>query len=750
MIRIEENISSFLAENLKKIDLSRVEVALEHETIRIRNGKISDLNHPKVFEPKQEHKFITTDFSESQMEFITPVYCSSDELYNFSNTLYDISALEIEEDEVLWPYSMPCFIGSDEEIREAIFKDDEKGVKAYNYRKHLTKRYGKRKQTISGIHFNFSICDVFMNKLIENGVSKNDVYLKIIRNYKKYKFLTALLLGASPVCDKSLLNEELEPQVSIRNGKFGYRNLENLNIDYSSVESFIATVEDNISRGKINDERELYETIRIKTKSKDLLNDLKTDGIRYVEIRNIDINPYEKGGISIKQIEFLKYLIFYCLIKEENVDFVDDFDALNDFVCESFDVNSLIRFSKNEVTILELLKKILNDMLVTFKNLNVNVDTLEEYLKDVNNDNFLYKKVYNDINENGYEKFLLELAKQYKLDAFNNRFKLYGFTDMELSTQILMKESIKYGIDVEVVDIFDNFIKLSKNGKVEYVKQATKTSVDNYVTVCAMENKVVTKKILAERNIKVPMGSDFLDFDKAFLYAKDLGGNFVVKPKSTNFGLGINIFKETPDINDIKKAVEIAFSHDKTIIVEEFIEGNEYRFLVIGDETVGVLNRVPANVLGDGKLSIKELVEIKNQNSLRGYGYKTPLEKIKIDDNVKIFLNSQSLDENYVPKNGETIYLRQNSNVSTGGDSIDLTDDVHDKFKKIAVEASKAIGAKICGVDIIIKDFKDPDSNYSIIELNFNPAIHIHSYPFKGKERKIAKEILKTLEFITN
>ncbi len=86
--------------------------------------------------------------------------------------------------------------------------------------------------------------------------------------------------------------------------------------------------------------------------------------------------------------------------------------------------------------------------------------------------------------------------------------------------------------------------------------------------------------------------------------------------------------------------------------------------------------------------------------------------------------------------------------MSTGGDSIDHTDFVHQKYKDIAVMASRAIGAKICGVDIIIDDYTNPDSEYSIIELNFNPAIHIHSYPYKGKERNIAIKILKLLELI--
>ncbi|HJF35819.1 MAG TPA: bifunctional glutamate--cysteine ligase GshA/glutathione synthetase GshB, partial [Clostridium perfringens] len=250
-------------------------------------------------------------------------------------------------------------------------------------------------------------------------------------------------------------------------------------------------------------------------------------------------------------------------------------------------------------------------------------------------------------------------------------------------------------------------------------------------------------------NIKVPNGSEFDNIDDAISEIDNfINKPIVIKPKSTNFGTGISIFPQGANKEDITSAFEIAFKYDNTVLVEEFISGKEYRFLVIGDKVVGILHRVPANVVGDGEKSIRQLVEIKNQSPLRGKGYKTPLEKINLDENAALFLKHRGLDFDYIPKKDETVYLRENSNISTGGDSIDYTDDIHQEFKDIAVKSSKAIGAKICGVDMMIDDYTNRDSQYAIIELNFNPAIHIHSYPYIGVEREIAKEILKLLEFI--
>jgi len=184
-------------------------------------------------------------------------------------------------------------------------------------------------------------------------------------------------------------------------------------------------------------------------------------------------------------------------------------------------------------------------------------------------------------------------------------------------------------------------------------------------------------------------------------------------------------------------------------MIEEFIPGLEYRFLVVDDEVAAILHRVPANVTGNGSLNIKELVDEKNRNPMRGKGYVTPLETIVLGSFEVDYLTSQGKDINYVPVEGEVVYLRENSNLSTGGDSIDFTDDILDDYKVIAVESARAVGAKICGADIIISDVKArPDrNNHSIIELNFNPILHAHAYPSQGQNRHVEDNVLDLLGF---
>ncbi|MDP4089279.1 MAG: bifunctional glutamate--cysteine ligase GshA/glutathione synthetase GshB [Bacillota bacterium] len=327
---------------------------------------------------------------------------------------------------------------------------------------------------------------------------------------------------------------------------------------------------------------------------------------------------------------------------------------------------------------------------------------------------------------------------------------LTDYESMELSTQILMREALERGIKVDILDETDNFIRLVKGNKVEYIKQATKTSADSYIAPLIMENKEVTKLLLCEAGINVPQGVLVHSIAEGLgSYAKFQNKDIVIKPKSTNFGEGVFILKKTEPLEAYKRALEAAFELESSIIIEEFFEGKEYRFLVIGGEVPAVLHRVPANVTGNGADNIMKLVQEKNRNPLRGSGYSKPLEKIRLGDVEKSYLQLQDRTFEYVPAEGEIVYLRENSNISTGGDSIDYTDDVLEDYKEIALKAAKAVGAQICGADIIIKDIKEnPDfQNYSIIELNFNPALHIHRYPYIGKERYVEKKVLDLLGF---
>ena len=764
-----------LKNKFNKEEIMAASFGIERESLRVNpKGKLAQTKHPEAFGDKIINPYITTDFSESQVELITPNLSTVQETYNFLNALYDMTALNIG-DELLWPQSTPCNIPEDKEIPIAEYCDCDKCHEARAYREELFKKYGGKTQLISGIHYNFSFEEDFIQKLYKETQTelsyqyfKDSVYLKIVRNYLTYRWLLIYLIGAAPafhesfIADDNKLKEEVENEsytnegaISYRNGTSGYKNPHDLYPDYTTTKTYLESINRFVEEGSIQNYKELYSQIRPKAKDNtQLLKSLEEEGILYIEVRSIDINPFEKGGIAITDLEFLHLFMLYLLIKEESPNQAENWQAEANnnqrYIAEKGLLD--IQLSRNGKAIrkVDWALEILEEMLIMNSELELGkASIIEEMIEKVKNPELTYAyRIQERCKEQGFITAHLELAKSYKEDAYKNRYKFYGYEDMELSTQILMKEAIMQGIKVEVLDRYDNFIALEQGEHIEYVKQATKTAKDSYMTMLIMENKTVTKKVLERNGIRVPRGIEVFkgqSLERAAM--KYEGCAIVVKPKSTNFGMGISIFPQGASKEDIIKALEIGFTHDNTVLIEEFAKGKEYRFLVIGDEVAGVLHRVPANVMGDGKKTIRELVEIKNQDSLRGKGYKTPLEKINLDESSELFLKQSSLNFESVPAEGEVVYLRENSNISTGGDSIDYTDEMPQRFKDIAVASAKAAGAKFCGVDMMLEDYTNADGDYAIIEINFNPAIHIHSYPYKGTERKIAEKVLKVLGF---
>ena len=737
---------------------------LEKENIRVdQAGRLAQTLHPKVFGNKLKHPYITTDFSESQVEMITPPLPDIRQSIGFLETIHDLVSLELK-DEFLWPQSIPPILPDDQQIPIAQYGAD--GKEAREYREFLAEKYGPKNQLFSGIHFNFSFSEKLLKLLYLNlnpersfDEFKDEVYLKTTRQMLRLRWLYVLLYGDSPVVDPSFeLQCKMAPYpiennliaLSIRNSCFGYQNFDDLFPDYSSVPNFKASIEQMVNDQKIAAAKELYSPVRPKF----IRN---PDHISYLEFRFIDIDPLSKAGISPEALQFVHALALFGLVSDEP----DDFGVLEQAEANRYHTGvalyGLDTESKSGKRYMVWVKgkTILAKMKDLFGRLEIGhpeyLDSLDRAAKLVENpkDRKVHE-VLKGIVKMGYIPFHIEKARYYLKESIANSYNFHGMEDMELSTQILLREAVKRGVSFDILDRKENFVRFRKDGNIQYVKQATKTSLDNYASILAMENKLVTKKILEEREIRVPKGLEYTSADVAkadFLIHQ--GKPVVIKPNQTNFGLGITILKENLEDQTYQRAVDIAFEHDNTILIEEFISGKEFRFFVISDEVVGILHRVPANVTGDGSRTVSELVELKNQDPLRGKGYRTPLEKIQLGEAEAIFLKQQYKDFSTIPVSGELVYLRENSNISTGGDSIDFTDDLPDSYKQIAVRAAKALNVFITGLDMIIPDTTQEATvdNYAIIELNFNPAIHIHCHPFKGKSRKLNEKLLDALGY---
>lgn len=728
-------------------------VGLEKESQRIHcDGTLSRLPHPDGLPDRKQQTSIQTDFSETQVEMITPVRETHQEALDYLAALHEVVLRTMPEDEYLWPLSMPPTLPEASEILIAKLSDE----KEVSYREHLATTYGKSRQMVSGLHYNFEFGASLIQALFnaqdqEEEVTQfqNELYLKVARAYLRYRWLVTYLFGASPIAEAGYFaRPDQAPQGairSIRNSSFGYTNVANLSVPYTSLHDYTQAIERFVAEGQLLAEKEYYAPVRLRGAK--TMSALRETGIRYLEIRNFDLNPFAPYGMSESQLTWMHlFLLTLLWMDEQDYDRARG-DQYNEWVATSAPDEALSdTLYKEGQMIFDEMQEMIHTCHLP-QQMQAVYDRYRAYLDDPNLTLSAQLYLATEKGQNQHD-FALQLAQDYAFLAREKPYQLAGFRDMELSTQILLFEALKHGVDFEILDRSEQFVMLYHEDHIEYVKNANMTRKDTYISPLIMENKEVTKLILDQKGYRVPRGVACSSVEEACrYYPKFASVPMVVKPKSTNYGLGISIFKEPTDFESFQQAVQFAFEEDQTILIEEFMPGTEFRFVVIDGTLMGVLKRVPAHVVGDGVSSIQELVAQKNDHPYRGTDHRAPLEKIQLGPIEQLMLKSQGYVSQDIPKQGVTVYLRENSNISTGGDSIDCTDEVHESYHQVAIDAVAALGATICGIDLILTAPQEPvtEDNYAIIEANFNPAMHMHVYPYQGTSRNVPRAVLYLL-----
>jgi len=308
------------------------------------------------------------------------------------------------------------------------------------------------------------------------------------------------------------------------------------------------------------------------------------------------------------------------------------------------------------------------------------------------------------------------------------------------STKSIYDEAKRRGIPVTRIGN-ESLLQLGY-GKYSRLIEASLSDAPSCISVDIAGNKHLTKQMLRDHNIPVPHGELAYTEESAVAAARGIGFPVVLKPYNGNQGKGVALNLKNED--QVRRAYTEAAKFCRTVIVEKHISGRDYRVLVVGGKVAAVAERRPPMVTGDGIHTIKELVDIENENPLRGDDHEKPLTKIKLDAIAKQVLERYGVDENYIPAVGESVILRDNGNLSTGGTARDCTDLIHPYNCDIAVKAAKVIGLDIAGIDITAEDISMPlkDTNGAVIEVNAAPGLRMHLFPTEGKKRDIAGQIL--------
>ena len=335
---------------------------IERETLRVdKQGAISQKPHPQALGSALTHGSITTDYSESLLEFITGVHSDTQDLITELSELHRFAYRQLE-DELLWPGSMPSWLPEQEQIPIAQYGESHIGRLKTIYRHGLWHRYGRKMQTIAGLHYNWSLNESFWRQwaLLNNKSGdltdfKTDEYFGLIRSFRRHSWLLLYLFGASPVADKSFLDTESNSlseldddtlyapyATSLRMSNVGYSNQAQaeLFVCFNSLETYAKTlacaiqqpypayekigVKDGdtykqLSSSILQIENEYYSDIRPKRvaySGEKQIHALVSRGVEYIEVRCLDINPYLPLGIDKTQIDFIDLFLLWCMVQD--------------------------------------------------------------------------------------------------------------------------------------------------------------------------------------------------------------------------------------------------------------------------------------------------------------------------------------------------------------------------------------------------------------------------------------------------
>ena len=456
-------------------------IGIEKESLRVSNSQISQVPHKKeLFGSPLTNQFITTDFSDSQMEFVTPPLRSHSEALSFLESIHQNISTKINN-EILWPLSMPPYIDCDSKIPIAYYGESDLALFKRVYRLGLSNRYGRQMQAISGIHYNFSIDSNILGYLDSESKEKNfgrydrdNRYFGALRNIARFNWLLLYLFGASPFVCKNILGKEsrnleqldrhtfyLPYATSLRMSDIGYQNtkqkdlkisLNELNEYLQQLKSATNTISDKFSKidskegfnlsqlspNILQIEDEYYSCARPKSSfdsSDRMLKKIQEHGVDYIELRSIDLNPFEPSGIGSNSLIFLELFLIYCL--QKNSPKLDNYSIEeirnNDSVVsrEGRRPGLKITKDKNQISVKDWGLQILDEMEKLISESNVKRELFYESLLESRNmlrNTALTPsaKIFSQIIDNNitYEQFGNDLGQSHKkqyLDLYDNQ-----------------------------------------------------------------------------------------------------------------------------------------------------------------------------------------------------------------------------------------------------------------------------------------------------------------------------------------
>ncbi|HSN48713.1 MAG TPA: cyanophycin synthetase [Flavobacterium sp.] len=328
-------------------------------------------------------------------------------------------------------------------------------------------------------------------------------------------------------------------------------------------------------------------------------------------------------------------------------------------------------------------------------------------------------------------------------EALQELQRLYRREKLGPSTFAIVQEAVRRNIPYTRLNS-SSLIMLGQ-GCNQKIICASIASTTSSVAVDLASDKEDTRNLLSQSYIPVPEGILIDDITELEEAVAEIGFPLVTKPINGNHGRGITTRITT--LEQATRGFHEAQKISEDVIVERYIKGTDYRFLVINYKLAAVAKRTPAMVTGDGTSTIEELINETNRDARRGEGHENALTKIELDDATQFILAEKNLRPDSVLPIGEILFLKDTANLSSGGTAIDVTDIVHPDNIFLAERTARLMNLDICGIDIMAEDVTVPitEKNGAVLEVNACPGLRMHLSPAEGTARNVAAPLLDML-----
>ena len=313
------------------------------------------------------------------------------------------------------------------------------------------------------------------------------------------------------------------------------------------------------------------------------------------------------------------------------------------------------------------------------------------------------------------------------------------------STAAIVEAARRRGIPVLRLTPTSSLVQLGHGVHQKRIR-AAETSLTSAIAVDIVQDKPLTNRLLQAVGLPVPEGQPVHSADEAWQVAQDIGLPVVVKPEAGNQGRGVST-RLTSEA-EVRAAYALARQVDRgAVLVEQHVHGRDHRLLVVGGKLVAAARRDPAQVTGDGRRSVRELVEELNRDPRRRPGHTSVLTRVRLDASTDLVLGQQSLSLDAVPAAGQVVRLCGNGNLSTGGTATDVTDLVCPSNVRVAELAAQILALDVAGIDFVCEDISHPvrEQGGAIVEVNAAPGLRMHLAPAEGQPRDVAVPIVEML-----